>query len=482
MAFRRGLSGSANVHGTTNERPFSMRLRKADLHQRVNSDLRIQFARQDITSYSGLELFRRFLRLIGLHRRVRRAFARYSIRGDYTCLDLLLVVIALLIVGGRRLEHLPFVADDPLFKRVCGLVRIPDPRTVSRWLKQFTNSSLQALVSLNSEIVAEQLEKLGLPRLTVDVDGTIVRTGSRVGWAFRGFNPHHRKNPSYYPILAHLAQTGHVLRIKNRPGNVHDSKQARRFIGEVVRELRFRLSTRVALEFRMDSAFFHRDILSYLGQNGIEYAIKVGFFDWLPLRNLVSARKRWRRIRPDLSYFETLVDIAQWNMRLRVVIYRKKVAHRTRKNFQLDLFSPDDGHYEYSAVTTNKDIGGKALWMFMAGRGAQEKTIAELKGEFALDVVPTNQYQANSAWQQMSVFAHNVVRNFQLETIAKQRPRSLKRTFSYCLQSMKTLRFKLVARAGRVVKLQNGKVLKLSTNESTENLVRKVEEKLQLAA
>jgi hypothetical protein len=33
----------------------------------------------------------------------------------------------------------------------------------------------------------------------------------------------------------------------------------------------------------------------------------------------------------------------------------------------------------------------------MAGRGAQEKTFGELKGEFALDVVPTNHYGANSA-------------------------------------------------------------------------------------
>jgi hypothetical protein len=29
--------------------------------------------------------------------------------------------------------------------------------------------------------------------------------------------------------------------------------------------------------------------------------------------------------------------------------------------------------------------------------GAQEKTLAELKGEFALDVVPTKDYTANSA-------------------------------------------------------------------------------------
>ena len=56
------------------------------------------------------------------------------------------------------------------------------------------------------------------------------------------------------------------------------------------------------------------------------------------------------------------------------------------RNYQLDLFSTDDGYFEYSAVATNLALSPRALWYFAAGRGAQEKTIAELKGEFALDV------------------------------------------------------------------------------------------------
>jgi len=94
---------------------------------------------------------------------------------------------------------------------------------------------------------------LQLPRLTIDVDGTVARTGATVAWAFRGFNPHHRKDPSYYPLLAHLAQTSHILRCKNRPGKVHDSKQAAAFLREVVEGLRGRFGRRVPLEFRMDA-------------------------------------------------------------------------------------------------------------------------------------------------------------------------------------------------------------------------------------
>jgi len=40
----------------------------------------------------------------------------------------------------------------------------------------------------------------------------------------RSNNPHRRYAPSYYPLLYHIAQTGHFLEVKNRPGNVHDSK------------------------------------------------------------------------------------------------------------------------------------------------------------------------------------------------------------------------------------------------------------------
>src|SRR2546425_11083396 len=163
-----------------------------------------------------------------------------------------------------------------------------------------------------------------------------------------------------------------------------------------------------------------------------------------------------------------------WGLTLRVVIYRRRVQHETRKNFQLNLFSPDDGHFEYSAVTTNKALGPAALWDFMAGRGAQEKTLAELKGEFALDVVPTNHYGANSAWQQLCVLAHNLLRSFQLDTLATPKPRCRKRTYAYVLRSMRTLRFLLVVRAGRLSRIGNRQVLRLPQNPATETLYERV--------
>src|SRR5207244_11607444 len=144
---------------------------------------------------------------------------------------------------------------------------------------------------LNEEVALDTPARLRLSRLTLDVDGTVVRTGATVGWAFRGFNPHHRKDPSYYPLLAHVAQTGHILRGKNRPGNVHDSKQSVAFLREVIDGLRTAFGRHLPLEFRMDAAFFQRDVLRLLTARGCAYAIKVGYWSWLPLKQLAAERQ-----------------------------------------------------------------------------------------------------------------------------------------------------------------------------------------------
>jgi hypothetical protein len=453
-----------------------MRLSVGTLRQVVKRDLAIAFVPQQLTSYSGLELLRRYLQRLQLPRRLHAACA--ALGGDYSGARLGLLLLALLYVGARRLEHLQYLVGDPLVRRFAGLARVPTARTVGNWLRRFTQDTLRPLIQLNQDLVLDTLARLDVPRLTLDVDGTVIRTGATVAWAFRGFNPHHRKDRSYYPLLAHIAQTGHILRLKNRPGNVHDSKQATGFLRELIDAVQGRLGRRRPLEFRMDAAFFQPAVLRLLAARSCAYAIKVGYWSWLPLKQLAAERRHWQPLAPGVAGFEHQLVIPQWDLRLRVMIYRKHVQHESPKNFQLDLFTPDDGHFEYYAVATNMALALPALYAFIGGRGAQEKTIAELKGEFALDVVPTRHYGANCAWQQLSILAHNVARSFQLDTIAEPRRRSRKRTYTYVLRSMRTLRFLLVTRAGRLTRIGGRNVLRLAQNPATEALYSRVEHAL----
>ena len=251
---------------------------------------------------------------------------------------------------------------------------------------------------------------------------------------------------------------------------------------DLIEDVRMRLGRALPLEFRMDGAFFQREIIELLERKRAGYAVKVPFFKWLGLLPMIRERQRWHALREGMGYFEISLDIGAWAKTLRVVVYRKPVHHETKKNYQLDLFDPDDGYFEYSAVSTNLTLSAGALWDFMAGRGAQEKTFAELKGQWALDVVPTHHYGANSAWQQISILGHNLLRNFQLHTLATPKPKSRKRTFRFFLQSLKTIRFKLIHQPARLVKPQGYSVLRFSVAPPVQTLIQKIDQKLKSAA
>jgi hypothetical protein len=78
------------------------------------------------------------------------------------------------------------------------------------------------------------------------------------------------------------------------------------------------------------------------------------------------------------------------------------------------------------------------------------------------------------AWQHLSVLAHNLLRSFQLQTIATAKSRSRKRTYAFTFRSMRTLRFLLIARAGRLARIDGRQVLRLTQNPATEALYDRV--------
>src|SRR5262249_14573130 len=69
-------------------------------------------------------------------------------------------------------------------------------------------------------------------------------------------------------------------------------------------------------------------------------------------------------------------------------------------------------------------------------------------------------------------------RNFQLDTLATPKPRSRKRTYAYLLRSMRTLRFLLIARAGRLTRIGGRHVLRLAENSATQALYTRIEHAL----
>ena len=459
-----------------------MRRKKADLRARVNDNLQMEFTAKGLTSYAGLELLMRYLRNINWNRQLRRHLGAVVGGGDFGVVSLSRVILGLLVVGGRRLHHLSFLKGDPLLQRFCGLRDLPTDRSVSTFLRRFTAKGQDALKALNADVVAGKIKLLRARTLTIDIDGTVLCTGKQVGGARRGYNPHHRKVPSYYPITAYLADSGHFLCVHNRPGNVNDGSASILFLQDVFTQIKERLGDAYTLRFRMDGDFFKQDVFNTLQTNNASYAIKVPFWRGLDLQRQIRRCSHWQRVEKGVDGFTSTLTVKKWERTLNIAIFRKRVTHPTRKNYQLDLFDPDDGTFEYCAVATNLPFKLRALWRFMAGRGAHEKAIGELKTGLSFDTIPTHDYHANSAWQQFVILAHNLLANFQIETGLTKRNRTLKNTNRWPLKSIRTLRFELINRAGYLVRPEGRFTLRLQPNKQTEKQYRKICTSLRNAA
>lgn len=463
-----------------------MRIGKRGFAARIKSDLRVEFGSDQLTSHAGLELFRRYLRQRRVTAHLADSERRLPRRGDLRFVPLVLLVVAMLLVGGRRLRHVEFLGDDPLVRRITGLRRVPSRRTLARRLGALRKIDLAEIDRLILVTAADSIGGHRIPRLTIDIDGSVLTTGLTVTGAVRGYNPHHRKNPSYYPITATVAQTGHVLSHRNRPGNVHDSHRAGDFLKTTVTQLRETLASPTLIEVRTDSAFFQREFLESCDRLGVEYALKVPMWHYLNLRGLVRSvdQKLWQTVNRAAQVEGVFLhlEIPFWSRGEHIAIYRTRRTHKPVKGTQLDLFNPDDGYWEYSVVATNKDLGLLALWHFMNGHGVHEKTLAELKSGFAYDQIPTRDWQANTAWQKLNLLAHNINVGFQVDLLQRPRARTAKRTASFTVSSIRTVRFEWLNRAARLVAPAGSQILRLATNPAVHDAFTRAATALDQAA
>ena len=221
-------------------------------------------------------------------------------------------------------------------------------------------------------------------------------------------------------------------------------------------------------------------------KNKAFYAIKVPFWKGRDMQRKIRECTQWQRVEKGVEKgvdgFTSTPTVKKWKRTFNIVIFRKRVMHPTRKNYQLDLFDPDDGTFEYSAVATNLSLKVRGLWRFMAGRGMHEKAIGELKTGLGFNAIPTNDYNANSAWQQFVILAHNLLTNFRIETGLTKRNRTWKNTNRWPLKSIRTLRFELISRAGYLLRPQGRLTLRLQPNIHTEKQYRKIATFLRNAA
>ena len=200
-----------------------MKCSRAEVHCKTRSLPVLRFEDSQLTSFSGLVLIQELFVRLGLKERLRRCFCHLTVSPIFGYPTLVLCLVVHLLLGYRQLRDLRYYADDPLVKRTLGLRRLPDVATVSRGLARADQDSVKHLQEMLREMVIARLVALKLSRVTLDFDGSVIGTGRWAEGTAVGFNRKKKGQRSYYPLFCTLAQTGQVLDVLHRSGNVHDS-------------------------------------------------------------------------------------------------------------------------------------------------------------------------------------------------------------------------------------------------------------------
>jgi hypothetical protein len=445
-----------------------MKCSKAAIHRKTHCIPEIRFEDQRLTSFAGLVVFQSLFSRIDLKQHLSGCFSHLRVSPIYGHGVIVMLLIVHLLLGYRRLQDMRYYQDDPMVRRLLGVSRLPDVATVSRTLASLDDTSVTHLRRLSRQRVLEQLNQLGLARITLDFDGSVLSTGRFAEGTAVGFNKKKKGQRSYYPLFCTVAQTGQVLDVWHRPGNVHDSNGAKAFILACIREIQAILPQCI-IEARMDSAFFSDDIVGMLDTEGVEFTLSVPFERFTALKAMIENRKRGRRLNGLLSFFESSWKPASWSDRYRFVFVRSQNRQQYKGAVQLDLFIPYETGYEFKVIVTNKRLSAKKALAFHNGRGAQEGVFAELKSQTQMDYVPTRRKAGNQVYLFSAVLAHNLNREMQMHCYEQNRNTTEKRAPLWQFEQLGTLRRKLIQRAGRLTRPQGRLTLTMSVNPAVKS-------------
>lgn len=458
-----------------------MKISRSSVKSKTHSLPEIRFEEQQLTSFSGLTVFQKLFDHLSLKESLRQCFRHKRVSSIFGDATIVLLLVVHLLLGYRELRHLRFYNDDPMVKRLLGLKRLPDVATVSRSLSAMDERSVSHLHTLSESIVLDRLKALSLRRVTLDFDGSVIGTGRYAEGAAVGFNKKKKGQRSYYPLFCTVAQTGQVLTILHRSGNVHDSNGATEFILECVQKVRQALPG-IMVEVRMDSAFFSETLIDELEKNRVEYTVSVPFERLVALKEKVEKRQCWRQLDQENDYFELAWKPKSWTRRRRFVAIRQASKVQHKAPIQLDIFVPYDYEWEYKIILTNKKLSPAKLVPYHNGRGSQESIFAELKSCNQMDYVPTRTWTGNQVYLLSAVLAHNLSKELQMLAQPAVRFTEAKRPTLWPFKKLGTLRKEIIQRAGRFIRPNGKLVLSMAKNEAVQEELIKYFEGIEQAA
>ena len=407
----------------------------------------VTFDEPNLVADAGLLLVGTLVARLGLERLIDTTVRLAGRVGGARPGRKVLTLVHAMVAGASHIDH-----ADVLRSGGTGRVlphRVMAPSTLGTFLRAFTFGHVRQLEA----VVGEALRRAwssgagpGAGRLVVDLDSTVCEvTGKQKQGAAFGYT----KVLGYHPLLATRSDTGEVLHARMRKGSANTARGARRFVEELVARVR-RAGASGEVVVRVDSGFWSNDTIAVLGRLGVRFTMAVRTGDAAVARAIASIDEgSWRDIDYTLDGEAQVAECTYTSRRDRRNVERRLVVRRTRltDTAQARLW-PEWRHF---AFLTDLDGDAVEVDAFHREHAVVELVIRDLKEGAGMEHVPSGRFNANGAWLQCAVLAHNLLR-WTTTLGSRQSPDRL--------VVARTVRTRLLAVPGRLVNRAGALVLR----------------------
>jgi Transposase DDE domain group 1 len=414
----------------------------------------LAFTDKEITAWGGMGLMKRMLDRIGFDSALQSCGLPQPLSNRGYRPEQLIVQFMLSIwCGANRFEHGEVTRHDPVLKRLFGFGRMANFKAVMRLFRKFSQGT-------NSQVFGNLyrwwFDQLGLDRLTLDLDSTVMtRYGEQEG-AKRGYNAQKPGRPSHHRLMAFVSDARMIANCWLRPGDAHTANNAENFLHNTLDHLG---SKQVAL-VRADSGFCSNGFLEVLENKQLHYIVALRLNQ--PLQRALVDECTWWKLDDGIELCSFFYQAPSWPKVRRVIGIRQHVAERENaKGKTLSLFANDPvhGQYRYAALVTDQRLPDAEVWRLYRGRADCENRIKELKYDFAADSFCLNEFWATEACLNTVMIAYNLMSLFRQAALKSLSPKVASKDVQHTL---KTLRYKLFAKAGYLTHEGRKDILKLA--------------------
>ena len=421
------------------------------------SNIRINFNGGDLTSDSGLLIFKEFDNQIGFSQEIKNVleFDDDVNHRLHENVDVVLQRIYQNTAGYHADDDADDLRSDSLFQTILEKEILASQPTISRLNSCVNKENMKQLQQVNFSLLDKIYEYEVPKEIIFDLDSTNCETyGKQYGSDYN----HHYKANGYHPLLMFDGVTGDLIKAELRSGNVYTSRGAVRFIGPVFKKYSKKFKE-IPLLLRADSGFATPGIYRMAEEHNISYAIRLKAN--ARLYNLAESLLEKLNQGSEISekqviYGEFNYQAGSWDKSRRVIVKIEKPAGQLVYNHTF-------------IVTDIKDRTPEEIVKFYCQRGTMENFIKEGKRGFAFGKMSSSEYLANANKLQQMMLAYNL-NNWLRRLCFPEHNRS---------DRIETIRTKLIKIAARIVKTGRYIYYKLAEGCPNKELFFKVLDNIQ---